>query len=479
MIVEVNRASLQFLNWKTTDWLTSDFYAVDMGFCDNIKVESGDYWANFDVNMTHNFTATITASGSSNFYHQVVASDDKTQHLLTIGAKLFGNISTSATDTDLISVDFDTLENYYRYKMDSSYLKNLTPSQLALLNLFAEEILEEKVEGGNVTAACGYSYSDTSGREITVFVYFIFDDLGELSVLVSVNNETPSLVFSRRAYNAYEKMMFSDPDITEGEKREAIDFYFSSNVSTNVNNDFEEIVATNSDGNKTVYTKEKIVRTYKDGRVVVDYGLGNDYKVFFDVGDGDLVGVSKSWVRFYDMSSKEVEEGGYKEIKDPTYTFESSLVRYIVVYEDGTNEVVNEGTLGEGKFKVTVTSDMVVVTDEKGNQTRYLRYSGTQPFSSFYSSLLWASYEGFCDIPEEQKKEYRESDDSTCQMKLTIDTKIGKQYLYRTYQYSERRAYITANGEGDFFVMRSFIDKIINASKTIFEGNNIDPKDKY
>ncbi len=479
MIVEVNRASLQFLNWKTTDWVTSDFYAVDMGFCDNIKVESGSYWANFDVNMTHNFTATVKTSGSSNFYHRVIASDDKSAHLLTIGSKIFGNVTTAATDTDLISVDFDTLENYYKYKQNKSHLKNLTPSQLASLNAFIDEILEEEPDGKDLTAACGYSYSDTSGREITVFVYFIFDGTGELSVLVSVDNEAPSLVFSRNAYNAYEKMMFSDPDVTEGEKREALDFYFSSNVSTNVTNDFEEIVATNSDGSKTVYTKEKIVRTYKDGRVVTDYGLGNDYKVFFDVGEDDLVGVSKSWVRFYDVGSKEVENGGYKEIKDATYSFESSLVRYIVVYEDGTNEVVNEGTLGKGKFKVTVTSDMVVVTDEKGNVTRYLRYTGTQPFSSFYSSLLWASYEGFCDIPEADKKAFRESDDSTCQMKLTINTKIGTQYVYRTYQYSERRAYITANGEGDFFVMRSFIDKIINASKTIFEGNNIDPKDKY
>ena len=197
------------------------------------------------------------------------------------------------------------------------------------------------------------------------------------------------------------------------------------------------------------------------------------------MGDGDLIGVAKSWVRFYDMDSKEVEAGGYKEIKDPTYTFKSSLVRYIKVNEDGSTEVVKDGTLGEGKFTVTVTSDMVVVKDDKGNETRYLRYTGTQPFSSFYSSLLWASYEGFCDISEAEKKAYRESDDSTCQMKLTIDTKVGKQYVYRTYQYSERRAYITANGEGDFFVMRSFIDKIINASKTIFDGNNIDPKDKY
>ena len=64
-------------------------------------------------------------------------------------------------------------------------------------------------------------------------------------------------------------------------------------------------------------------------------------------------------------------------------------------------------------------------------------------------------------------------------MKLTIDIKSGDTYTYRTYQYSERRAYITANGEGDFFVLRSFVDKIINTSKVIFDGTNVVPTDKY
>jgi hypothetical protein len=64
-------------------------------------------------------------------------------------------------------------------------------------------------------------------------------------------------------------------------------------------------------------------------------------------------------------------------------------------------------------------------------------------------------------------------------MKLTIDLINGDNYTYRTYKYSERRAYITANGEGDFFVLRSFIDKIVNTSKAVFDGINVEPTDKY
>ena len=173
------------------------------------------------------------------------------------------------------------------------------------------------------------------------------------------------------------------------------------------------------------------------------------------------------------------QSGGYREIKDDPYTFNAKMVRLILPTSDGGNTVITDGTLGEGSFTVTVTSDMVVVTDEAGNETRYLRYSGTTPFSNLYSTFLWASYEGYCDIPDEQKEEFKASDDHSCQMKLTIDVKTGDTYTFRTYKYSERRAFITANGEGDFFVLRSFVDKIINTSKVIFDGVNVDPTDKY
>ena len=45
-------------------------------------------------------------------------------------------------------------------------------------------------------------------------------------------------------------------------------------------------------------TNDKIVKTYADGRVVTDYALGSDYRVFFDVGDGDLIGIGRSWIRY-------------------------------------------------------------------------------------------------------------------------------------------------------------------------------------
>ena len=480
MIVEVNRASLEFLNWKSTEWVTTDFYDINIGFADNVNIMSGDYWANFDVAMSQTLTANIKTSGSSNFVHMVKVSDDRQHHFLTLSAKINANLAGSATITDLVKVDFDTLRNYYRYVMNGKKATGLSARELTDLNAFMETIYQSNEENGTVMTAHALTLSDSSGMTHDVVIYFIFDVSGEITATVSVNKETPCIVFTMDSYLAYEKVMYSDDDLTPAQKRLAFDFYLAPNVSATTNVEFEQVVGTNSDGDTTVFTNDKIVKTDKNGKTVTHYALGNDYRVFFDVGDGDLIGVGRRWIRYYDMDDPATtQSGGYREIKDDPYTFNAKMVRLILPTSDGGNTVITDGTLGEGSFTVTVTSDMVVVTDEAGNETRYLRYSGTTPFSNLYSTFLWASYEGYCDIPDEQKEEFKASDDHSCQMKLTIDVKTGDTYTFRTYKYSERRAFITANGEGDFFVLRSFVDKIINTSKVIFDGVNVDPTDKY
>ena len=480
MIVEVAKNSLNFLNWKSTDWVTTDFYDVNVGFSDKIKIEADNYWAEFDVDMSHTLTGNVRSSGSSNFVHMVTANSDRTEHLLTIAAKINANYSSSAATTNLISVSFDTLENYYRYIRNGKNVTDFTTEERNQLQAFIDTIYQSAEENGQAMTVHAMTLSDAMGQVQDVYIYFVFDVSGEISVSVAVNRESPCYMFSMDAYKAYEKVIFSDHSLTAAEKRLAFDFYLASNVSATTNVAFEQVVAKNSDGDTTVFTNEKVVKTDKNGNSVTHYALGSDYRVFFDIGNGDLLGVSRNWVRYYDMSDPATtESGAFIEIKDATYSFNATKVRLILPLEDGGNKALKDGSLGEGNFSVTITKDTVTVTDETGKETKYLRYSGTTPFSSLYSSFLWASYEGYCDIPEEQKEAFRESDDSTCQMKLTIDLLNGDNYTYRTYKYSERRAYITANGEGDFFVLRSFIDKIVNTSKAVFDGINVEPTDKY
>jgi len=490
MIVEIESTQLPFLTWRTTEWLSTDFYDIGVGFADSLRIESGDYWANFDIFMSHTLSAKITTSGSSNFTHAVYLSADKKDRILSLSASINANVGSSGS-TGLMNVEFETLELYYRYvdeissaKSNSEITKVLHANgvpgeEIQKLINFVDTIYQHDEEGSQAITIHSMTLSSSNGGAHEVSIIFMFEADGEITVAISVNKESPCPMFSKKAYLAYERHIFGDETLTAAEKKTAFDFYLSRSVSASSQVDFEKVIGTNSLGQTTIYTNEAIVRTDKDGNTVTDYALGRDYRIFFDVGEEDLIGVSNNWIRFYDMSDPATSTGDFVNITDKTYTFKSSLVRLILPKDGGGSTVIKEGSLGAGEFTVTVTEAMVIVEDAEGNTTRYLRYTGTAPFSSFYSSILWADYEGYCDIPEEQKKAFRESDDSACQMKLTIKTKMNTTYEFRTYKYSERRSYITANGSGDFFVLRSFVDKIVGTSSIIFDGTNISPTDKY
>ena len=183
-------------------------------------------------------------------------------------------------------------------------------------------------------------------------------------------------------------------------------------------------------------------------------------------------------------NSSTTTDGAYETVKNLPYKFEATQVRLVTAGANGGTETIKDGTLGEGKYTVEITEDMVTVTDEKGNVTRYLRYAGTSVFSSFYSVFVYASYEGVCDLPKEDQQAFVEGD--AWDFKLTIDTKLsrdengnGVSYVYKTFKYSERRSFITMNGKGDYFVLTSFINKIVESSKKVFDNVIIDPAGKY
>ena len=111
--------------------------------------------------------------------------------------------------------------------------------------------------------------------------------------------------------------------------------------------------------------------------------------------------------------------------------------------------------------------------------------SGTQTtekedynFRRFFQALLTASVMGTTDMTEEEMAALRATPDEACQLKLTIlldDGQGSTRYaIYRFYQYTERKSYMTIelldspddkgdpnNGQGIFYVTRTFCDKLI------------------
>lgn len=117
----------------------------------------------------------------------------------------------------------------------------------------------------------------------------------------------------------------------------------------------------------------------------------------------------------------------------------------------------------------------IVVTKPSGSQsTEKADYN----FRRFFQALLTASVMGTTDMTEEEMAALRATPDEECQLKLTIlldDGQGSTRYaIYRFYQYTERKSYMTIelldspddegdpnNGQGIFYVTRTFCDKLI------------------
>lgn len=98
-------------------------------------------------------------------------------------------------------------------------------------------------------------------------------------------------------------------------------------------------------------------------------------------------------------------------------------------------------------------------------------------FRQFYKTLLTASIEGDMPMTEEEMAALA-ADDSKCQLTLTIVTD-STTLTYKFYPYTERRSYMTLNGNGQFYVLRSMADKIIADADRVTRDEPVNSDAKY
>lgn len=129
---------------------------------------------------------------------------------------------------------------------------------------------------------------------------------------------------------------------------------------------------------------------------------------------------------------------------------------------------------------ISLTADTVTLKDAKGNTTVFGR-GDIYNFKMFYTVLLYASISGeiTTEATEEEIAAIKAQDDSACQLKLTITTASGRELVYRFYKLTERKSLVTINGEGNFFVLRTLVDKIIADGERLINGDIIDSEGKY
>ena len=114
------------------------------------------------------------------------------------------------------------------------------------------------------------------------------------------------------------------------------------------------------------------------------------------------------------------------------------------------------------------------VIDQNGNsQTRY----STDLFRLLYQSFFYTEIMNSYDVSEEEEAAL--TDESNLLLRLTVHTEdrdgTKNSNVYAFYRISSRKAYITINGNGGFYVQADRIEKILSDVQKFFNCEVIDP----
>lgn len=126
--------------------------------------------------------------------------------------------------------------------------------------------------------------------------------------------------------------------------------------------------------------------------------------------------------------------------------------------------------------KIQVTPDEVVITEKNGTQIRYLRYA-TALFRQFYQTLLESTIVDTYEMTDEEEAALL-ADDSKLLLTMTVTDTDGETKVYKFHKLTSRKAYISINGSGGFYVMTNRVEKIISDVQKFFNGQEINPTAK-
>ena len=98
-------------------------------------------------------------------------------------------------------------------------------------------------------------------------------------------------------------------------------------------------------------------------------------------------------------------------------------------------------------------------------------------FRKLFQVLIYTNYEGDLELTKEEEDKLI-SDPSKFILSFRYTT-AGRDYEFKFYRYSERKAYVTLNGVGGRYVKSTQIDKIISDTQKVLTGETIEVESKY
>ncbi|MBE6684110.1 MAG: hypothetical protein E7592_00475 [Ruminococcaceae bacterium] len=510
MIVGISESSLYFLEWDEIEWYSPNYIQLDIGHVSEIVIESPKLNVNFVIEdsaskyMIYSERTGSKISEGDNVY-SIVKGDDGKYVLKCNGENLVATYSGDYLITPLVYSPGVAETDKYLFVETSDYDINDDGKDDATAYYFYN-IAYDAEKGFYLYA--GVSMADAEGNVLASDVvvgkshlktdYFITNS-GYL-YMTSKNSHVGKELNKKYASHNRGNWATGNVFVTVDGKYMLVNsktgewsilddlssgIYFADSKTSLLAKSAVEIEAKyGSNGNLTRYPE-----TY--------YPL-SEKKLQYNEENGTI--------QAYDSSKKAWAKATYKECTIGVWNTGSYYVT-----EGGNIIVVNEETGSWGVVtlasnetyvaKVIANGKLLDYTINATNSAgREVVYSAMKNFQQVYGSLLYASLEGMAELSEEEMAAFRALDDSKCQAVITIYGKDlygnERNTVYRFYQYTERKSYITIesisydeeSGEyvsdsekayGSFYVLRSYIDKIIADAQRVLDGEEVTSVSKY
>lgn len=130
---------------------------------------------------------------------------------------------------------------------------------------------------------------------------------------------------------------------------------------------------------------------------------------------------------------------------------------------------INSGSVNETFILSGEDKELVVTRQKTGDVI------DTKNFRKLYQVMLSLKLQGYAPYTDETLDQLTTVSD-TVQMKVT--TRAGIVYDYVFYPYHTGRAFYTINGNGEFYVLRDSLAKLISDTQKVVAGETVDPQAK-
>ncbi|MBQ9086779.1 MAG: hypothetical protein IJY47_06290 [Clostridia bacterium] len=146
----------------------------------------------------------------------------------------------------------------------------------------------------------------------------------------------------------------------------------------------------------------------------------------------------------------------------------------------GTQVLCRNGYIDGKEFDVEVSANAIRLSYPDGTTETITRHS-TSLFRSYYQTLLYATIVNSYPLTEEEEQALV-NDESKWLLTLTVTTRDTDGTLEtkecKFYQVASRKAYLTINGNGGFYVNKNRVDKFLTDAERFFNMELITPTDK-